>query len=63
MLRNSKFVGNLAKNCGVSENKKRMFHNKRTVEERPDAKAREKPSQSFLDESLILAQDERWRRA
>ena len=33
------------------------------VAERPNAKARERPSPSFLDESLILAQDERWRRA
>ena len=31
--------------------------------ERLNAKVCERPSLSFLDESLILAQDERWRRA
>ena len=33
------------------------------IAERPNAKLRERPKLSFLDESLILAQDERWRRA
>ena len=33
------------------------------VAERLKAKLRERPKLSFLDESLILAQDERWRRA
>ena len=31
--------------------------------ERLNAKVCERPNLSFLDESLILAQDERWRRA
>ena len=35
----------------------------KTVAERPNAKVCIKPNLSFLDESLILAQDERWRRA
>ncbi len=36
---------------------------RKNVAERQKAKARERPSLSFLNESLILAQDERWRRA